>query len=278
VSGLATLKNELFTVREDCQTVFTYNLLNFVESRQIIVPDMKSPLSLAACHHHNCLYVSDKDVECIHRADLSNSSMTKWSLQDISEGLSMTRNRNLLVTLCRTAKLKEFTTHGSLVREISLDVSVDRPRCSFELDSGLFVVCHQGNKEHRVCIVDKSGCIIKSYGGAQGSTPGFLCGPFCLAVDKRGNVFVSDYVNNKVQVLNSELLHIDFISLPKLKMCRPHRLHLDERSGRLYIAEGSKIFKQGLKDGTMYLENLSNLYFVGEKKNDGRVFVISAGV
>ncbi len=215
VYGLATLGDELFVVSEKSPSVHVYRASDFVESRQISVPDMKYPVSLAACPHNNCLYVSDYQLKLIHRVDLSSSSVSKWSVGDTPWGLSVTRNHHLLVTLPSSKRIREYTTHGDVMREINLDVSIDSPLHSIELSSGQFVVCHTGAIEHRVCTVDTSGRIVQSYGGPKGSSAGQIDKPYCLAVDKRGYVLVADRYNDKVQILSPALTRLCDVTLPE---------------------------------------------------------------
>ena len=199
---------------------------------------MKDPVSLAACPHNNCLYVSDYDLKHIHRVDLSSSSVSKWSVGDSHRGLSVTRNHHLLVTLPSSKRICEYTTHGDVMREINLDVSIDYPQHSIELSSGQFVVCHAGDREHRVCTVDANGRIVQSYGGPKGSSAGQLNGPYCLAVDKRGYVLVADWLNDRVQILSPALTHLCDVTLSEHWLSWPCRLDLDEQRGRLCVGEG----------------------------------------
>ena len=196
VCGVATLGDELFVVRSQSSSVDVYRASDFVESRQISVPGMKEPWSLAACPHNKCLYASNSELKLIHRVDLSNSSLSKWSVDDEPLGLSVTRNHHLLVTLQSSKRIREYTTHGDVTREINLDVSIDSPDHSIELSSGQFVVCHWGDTQHRICTVDTIGRIVQTYGGPPGSSAGQLNRPSCLAVDKRGYVLVVDLFNN----------------------------------------------------------------------------------
>ena len=158
-------------------------------------------------------------------------------MDDSPEGLSVTRNHHLLVTLESSKRIREYTTHGDVTREINLDVSIDYPRHSIELSSGQFVVCHADSTQHRVCTVDTSGRIVQSYGGRKGSSAGQPNGPSCLAVDKRGYVLVADYYNQKVQILSPALTHLCDVTLPEHKLHWPCCLHLDEQRGRLYVGE-----------------------------------------
>ena len=170
VCGVATLGDELFVVRGASSSVDVYRASDFVESRQISVPGMNEPFeSSPLVPHNNCLYIGD-ELKLIHRVDLSSSSVSKWSVDEQLWGLSVTRNHHLLVTLPRSKRIREYTTHGDVTREINLDFSIESPRHSIELSSGQFVVCHSGASQQRVCTVNTSGRIIQSYGGPRGSS------------------------------------------------------------------------------------------------------------
>jgi len=86
---------------------------------------MKSPWSLATCDRHQCLYVSDDGTQpyVVHRIDVRNSSCSKWSVSAVPHGLSVTRDSNVLVTLCSANIIAEHKTDGQLIREIKLDNS-----------------------------------------------------------------------------------------------------------------------------------------------------------
>ena len=56
----------------------------------------------------------------MHRLEL-NGKMTHWPVNDVPHGISVTSSdRNVLVSCYFECKLKEFTTHGALIREIIL--------------------------------------------------------------------------------------------------------------------------------------------------------------
>jgi len=62
--------------------------------------------------------------------------------------------------------------------------------------------------------------------------------PCCLAVDRRDNVFVADWNNNRVLILNRTMSHIGDVTLGKEGVSSPWRVWVDEVSGRLFIGEG----------------------------------------
>ena len=238
VYGITHLDTELFVCTGGSERVAAYDLNTYSATRHVTVPGMKNPWSLAACKQNNCLYISDYGLKCIHRVNLSDDTCSKWSVKAQPCGVSLTRAFNLLVTLPQS--IEEYTTTGSLIRSITLDASIDNPQHAIELSSGQFVVCHVGNAQHRVCVVDTNGHIVHSYGGPRGSSTGQLNAPWSLAVDTRGCVFVADYWNHRVQLLSPTLTHLGDVTTPGHKLCCPCGLHLDELNGRLYVGDTSR--------------------------------------
>jgi len=153
-------------------------------------------------------------------------------------GLSLTSTNNVLVTQYNTKQIKEYTPDGRLIREISLDSSIVSPRHSIQLSSNRFVVSH-GRREslHRVCLVNTRGHIIQCYGGARGSGVEQLNRPRNLAVDRHGNVLVTDQRNNRIVLLSPSLTCLDYIDILEHKLSQPRAIHLDELNYRLYIGE-----------------------------------------
>ena len=137
-------------------------------------------------------------------------------------------------------KLKEFTTHGEQLREITLQPDIVNPWHAIQLSNSQFVVCHGDATDpvHRVCIVDTDGRVIQSYGGPKGSaTVGQLNVPCHLAVDKNGFIFVADLNNRRVLLLSPTLSYVrEIVSSDQLKW-KPRRLCLDSDRRRLYVAE-----------------------------------------
>jgi len=197
VQGIATTESDVYIVREGLKHIEVYDKEHVaVKEQNIDVLEMSKVLSMTCCQHYNCLYISDSSKQ-IHRVQLSNRSVTKWSIKDDSCGLSVTSNHNLLVSLYITKIIQEYTTQGSLVREINPDISTHLLAHSIEMSTGQIVVCHTGRPQLRVLTVDTSGKVITSYDGPTGSAAGQLGSAWCLAVDSQNNVLVADYNNHK---------------------------------------------------------------------------------
>ena len=238
VSGLTVLNDELFVVQDESTQVNVYNTNTFTLSHNIDITGSKSLSAISSSSQHNCLYISDDSLKVVYRYNLSNKVITHWSVGGECYGLSETSTYSVLVTLEDTKQIKEYTTDGSLIREISLDSSMQCPWHSVQLSSDRLVVSHGWSDSlHRVCIVDMSGRIIQSYGGSRGSGVGQLYAPRHLAVDRYGNVLVTDMYNDRVVLLSPSLTHLGDITVSGHELCDPWALHLDQLNHRLYIGE-----------------------------------------
>jgi 6-phosphogluconolactonase (cycloisomerase 2 family) len=151
------------------------------------------------------------------------------------------------VTCKESNILKEFTTHGQLVREISLESSVVNPSHAVRLPSGLLVVCHGDRSDdiHRVCGLTADGQqVVMSYDGTNGQDiQSTLDRPTHVAIDSfHGYIYVADYNMKKIVVLNQSLVQVGEVKANiKEACCRnvksPFRLCFDENTKCLYVAE-----------------------------------------
>ena len=243
-NDVATAGNDLFVLRreryDDPNALAVYDADTFTFRRLVTVDGMTAPRCLAACSHYKCLYIGDNGRHRgIHRVDLSTNQITRWSVDGRPTGLSVTRRHTLLVTLYHKRAIFEYTTHGSLLRNIKLDVNIGSPVHAVELSNGQFVVNDAISGQDGVCVVDTAGHIVHSYDRPKDSftRPSIYTS---LAVDSHDNMFVADYDNDRVELLSATLTHLGYVATHGLSLHYETYLHLDELRGRLYI---------GAKDG-----------------------------
>jgi len=204
----------------------------------ITVSDLGYKVDMIACAHYCCAYLSDSSNKCIHRVGLLNGAdITKWPVDDVPSCVSVTNTHSVLVTCDKVRKIKEFSTGGELLREIQLPEDVLTPRHTVQLSNSEFIVSHgrldRGDPEHRVCLIDSDGHVLKSYGGPKGSGTQQMNSPSHLAVDRNGSVFVADFNNKRVLLLSPQLTFIREV-LSELRWS-PLRLWLDSDERRLYV-------------------------------------------
>jgi len=241
--GITVLDSELFAVirvRGGAKQVSVYNINNSSLTRNISITGSSHLRAIVVSPRYNCLYISDSRLKVVHRYNFYNNVITNWSVGECCWGLSLTSTDNVLVTVWGIKQIKEYTSNGLLMREISLDSSIVHPQHSIQLSSDRFVVSHGWTGLlHRVCLVDTSGRIIQCYGRAEGSDVGQLNQPRHLAVDGNGNVLVADQGNNRVVLFSPSLTHLGYIETPGHQLNKPWALHLDELTHRLYIGEST---------------------------------------
>jgi len=241
VGGVTSLGNDVFVVRRKDKQIEVYDAVTFTLQRCLTVPHLGSRVfGLAVCPRNKCIYASDCDNSSVHRVELSGSNaVMKWSVAREPAGLTVNRAQNLLVVSRDESKLQEFTTHGTLLRNIQMSSGTGSPLDAIDLPTGQFVVSYYGSF-HGVCVVDTTGAVIRSYGGQRGSRLTEMNHPAGLAVDKHGNILVADQANNRLLVLDGSLTSAHEMSVSvDGGLNYPFGLWYDKSRGRLYIGEWS---------------------------------------
>ena len=210
----------------------------FTAQRVIVIPGLGSnnSLGLAACARYKCIYVSDRCHYSVHRAELGDTTAGEsWSVANDPRGLSVNKAHNLIVACCAAKKLQEYTMHGILVREISLEqAGLSRPWHAIQLSSGEYVVS-QDTSPGMIGVVGMNGQIIRRCGESERSE--IQC-PRSLAVTKNDEILVVDSATSRILSVNSSLSSIQELELPvDGEVHEPFGLCLDESRRRLYVGE-----------------------------------------
>jgi len=240
VGGVTTLAGEVYVLRGKARDqvevfdVITYRLL-----RLITVPNLRGQTDITSCEHYRCVYISDDIVKYIHRLDVQGAA-TRWAVNDEPWGISVNAARNVLVACDEVCKIKEYSSHGDLLRELTLPGDVTTPWHAIQTRNGEFIVCHGDRDDavNRVCKISVDGRdIVQSHGGQPGSDTGQYDVPVYSAIDDNEFVFVVDINNRRVTLLSPTLDYTrQVVSRDKLK-CNPLRLYLDTQRRRLYVAD-----------------------------------------
>ena len=243
--GLTILFDQVFVVRHETREVQMYDSNTFNLTSRLQVDGLADPVDLTSCSKFRCLYISDWDGEQIHRVELGGAT-TRWKVNDVPDGLSVTPDPDfhVLVTCGYARKVKEFTTNGTLVREILLQTDMVHPWHAIQFD-GQFIVSHGRGSDplHRVCIVNSTGHATRCYGGPPGWAAGQLNVPYNLAVDGEGNVLVADLTNERVLLLNKTLDYVgELVSTHNSGRLRlwTWRLCFDVSRDRLFVADSTQ--------------------------------------
>jgi len=243
VNAVTSLGDDVFLVREysykmSSAQVEVYDARTFAFQRLVQVPELgENVYGLAACTHHNCLYVSDYDNNSVHRAGLSGRNVaTKWFVASKPSGVSVNKEHNVVVACSGANKLIEYTTYGAPLREINLQACVLSPYHAVQLSTGNYMVSQNIYSAVSVVGVSLDGKVVRSdyvadVGGAKLS----------LSVTKNGDILVADTNNDRILSINSSLSSAEQLALPEPsdgRLQRPFGLYLDKSRSRLYVGEG----------------------------------------
>jgi len=240
VQGLTSLADEVYVLRpKECDQVEVYDVITYRLLRCLTVPNSGGANDMTSCEHYRYVYISVYTYKCIYRLDVQGA-VTRWAVNDVPAGLSVNAAHNVLVTCDEVRKIKEFSSQGDLLRELTLPGDVMHPWDAIQLTSGDYIVCHGADSDavHRVCKISSDGSdIVHSHGGQRGSDTAQYNVPRYLAVDNNEFVLVADVFNQRVTLLSPTLGYIrQVVSSDKLKGDLV-RLHLDTRRRRLYVAD-----------------------------------------
>ena len=244
ITAVTSLDDEVFAVRWDSsQQVEVYDAVTFTLQCHISIPVFSRYLyRITACARNKCLYLSDLDNN-VHRVELSGSNgVKKWSVASGAAGLSVNKEHNLVVACCGANKLQEYTTNGTLVREIYLQAGVTSPWHAIQLSTGDYVVC-ECTSPGVVRVVGVDGQVVRSYVGQMKCPSG-------LAVTKNDDILVADENNNRILSINRSTGCVQEMALSvDGGIQHPRGLWLDESRGRLYVSEVSGQHRVLVYDG-----------------------------
>jgi len=248
VYAVTSFDDDVFVARFNSQEVEVYDAGTFTLQRHITVQGMSGCAGMTSCARNRCLYLSSSESS-VHRVELSGGNAVKtWSVASCPYGLSVNIAHNLVVAFLG-AKLQEYTTHGSLVREICLQAGVTSPWHAIQLSTGDYVVS-QHTSQGVVSVVGVDGQVTHSYGQSQTSDVGQMKYPAGLAVTKNDNIIVADHSNKRIVSINRSTGCVQELALSvDGGIQQPTGLCLDESRGRLYVGEGGGQHRVLVVDG-----------------------------
>jgi len=242
VAGVTSLADEVYVLRQkERDQVEVYDVTNYRLQRRLTVPYIQGLTDITSCEHNCCVYIAD--VQCMYRLTVQGATIG-WAVNDYPASLSVNAAHNVLATCPSVRKVKEFSSHGYLLRELTLPDDVISPWHAIQTRNGEFIVCHgrYGDAVHRVCKIRADGLHtrpIKSHGGqpCSGIVIGQYNEPRHLAVDDNEFVFVADLNNQRVTLLSPTLGYIRQVVSRDDPKWGPCRICLDIHRRRLYVTD-----------------------------------------
>jgi len=236
VAAVTSLGDDIFVLGSR-DRLKVYDANTFKYQSDITIPGIHSFGLLAACYHFGCLYVTD-DFKSIYRVDLSEpgrKTIKTWKVAYRPYGMSVNNAHNLIVA-CGVNNIHEYTTHGTLVREICLEPDMI-PLHAIQLSTGDYVVINRPCDSPEVISVVGEDGIIRSTSRAFDMRD---VNEASLAVTKNDVILIVDSRNNRILSTNHLLSStcIQEVHLPVSSgITHPIVLYLDESKDRLYVGD-----------------------------------------
>jgi hypothetical protein len=242
VIAVTQFNDHLFVARP--KQVAVYNATTFQPISDISFSGSDPGLQgLAVDPINNLLYVSEA-YEVVHIVNLTTLTVTNISVL-VPVGMSINRANNVLVA-CDTGQLWEYTSNGTLVRQLSTNTQQWH---AVEVKKGTIAITHRCASE--VILMSTNGSVLARYGSVSG--------PRYLAVDKKGFMLVADFENHRIIALDPTLTtvrNVTFSLNPAQPLRYPQGLWLDESRGRLYVGEGTAPSRLLIIDNFMNVNEL----------------------
>ena len=239
VTGVTQLHNVVYVVCFGSSSMLRFNATTHQQLTEIVVKDLRWSEDIVACEQTSQLYVvgrPDRGDSCIWRVSTDGTNIERWLPKSPSdtfrpESLSVTSTR-LLVT--SSHQLIQFDSVGDELKRVQLPDDTE-PRHAVESPTGSFIVSlyNEQLKQAQVVEVNNVGEVLREFGGSRRSS---LDETPHVAVDSEGHVFVADYHNSCILLLDSCLtLRRTIIDEHQLNNKWLLRLCYNEQSGQLLV-------------------------------------------
>ena len=150
VCGVTSLAGEIYLYRlKERGEVEVYDVITYRLQRCRTVPKIRRLTDMTSCEHWHCVYIGDGIDECVLRLDADlQGAVTRWTVNDVPFGLSVNAAHNVIVTCQLFRQIKEISSRGNLLREITLSNDIIHPYHAIQTRSGQFIVCHGSSFHH----------------------------------------------------------------------------------------------------------------------------------
>lgn len=192
-------------------TTFSQRLVNFLGGESPSLNRIVEPMGLAVSDDGQRLYVSDFAHLAVFMFDFKQRAFTSIGEEEglaRPVGLALDGQGYLFVVEQEKRGISVFNGHGKKVRFIT-HPSIERPTgIAIDRERGKVYLADSGysrSKEHTIKIFTyATGELIGTIGQGKGEGSSQFMFPTYLAVDKAGNLFVTDTLNSRIQVFDPD--------------------------------------------------------------------------
>lgn len=174
---------------------------------------LPSPNDMAIDAQGN-IYISNQDRQHVKKFDGDGKFITKWAddgkdegeIND-SEGITVDGEGNIYVADFFNTRIQKYDSNGKFLMSLPVDPAPGPGSVAVDKQGNVYVL-NFGIHDHYVLKLDWSGKPLTTWGSA-GDGDGQLgatqaTGPFDIAADQAGNIYVADRDNHRIVKFDSE--------------------------------------------------------------------------
>jgi len=218
-------------------TIWRFNATTHQRLTDINVEDLSWPWDIVACEQMSQLYVAVYP-RCVWRVSADGADIKLWWSRSSSfkfkpYTLSVTSTR-LLVTSPDTKRLLQLDAGGDELRRVQLPDDMT-PWHAVESPTGTFIISYSNSqlKRDQVSEVNTDGKVLRQFTGSRLSSLGWTQH---VAIDSHGNIFLADYTNHHILLLDAQLkLRRVIVDQHQLNYKPPFCLCYSEPTGQLLV-------------------------------------------
>lgn len=164
----------------------------------ITLKEIKSPCAIAACELNKCIYVSDKAAKCVWRVDRVGN--IEIFILDLGSTVNLTVISGGSILTIDGNRLKTFSPEGKILTSVPLPKDVANPKYATVTPRGTYFVGYSSliGMNH-ICEISQTGEILRSFCDSEVKLT------FGICMDPHGQLFVLDYGNSRILLLDSHL-------------------------------------------------------------------------
>jgi len=252
--GVTSLGDRIYVVCRESNVIAVFTSHQpFRRLQDIVFHGLLFPTDIAASANTSCLYVPDLLSCSVWRVNVDSGAVVQWISGVHAWAVSVTSEDRIVVVVLidyqrdddgrQTWRGEVHVCSPEAVREaiVTLSPDIKSPHSVVMTTRKTFVVSHglEEHEMHRVCEVDMTGRVLKSFGSTPGNGVGQLRIPASVSLDDKERVIVADYNNNRVLLLNKQLTSPRVLATWRPQSHDdtrgPRRLHYDSHMGSLLV-------------------------------------------
>jgi len=254
IIGVTSLGDRIYVVCTCSNVIAVFTSHQpFRRLQDIVVHGLLYATDIAASASTSCLYVPDLPSHSVWRVNVDSGAVVQWLSGVPAIAVSVTSEDRIVLLVTIDYQRDDdgrLTWRGEVhvcspeaVTEaiVKLSPYITSP-CSVVMTTRkTFVVSHGFLKHemHRVCEVDMTGRVLKSFGSTPGNGVGQLHIPVCVSLDDKERVIVADFRNHRVLLLNKQLTSPRVLATWRPQSDDdtrgPRTVHYDSHTGSLLV-------------------------------------------